>query len=137
MVELVVGQVSNVGQPELQGESCLPPEHSVTVVLDKDNQVPEFDPNGVRISIVEQGGWSIDQKLTLRSVADIWTSDALEVAPGRYSMAVYLDENGDEKFTSCEQGGADRYVGQIEMEVGTSNPAPQLDVSLTHLCDQR
>ena len=105
----------------------------MTITIDKDPLTP-IDPEGLRISIVEQGGWTLQQGLAVRSIGDVWTSNAINLASGRYAITIYVDEDNDEQFNPCTDGGNDRQAGQVEMDVGTSNPAPQIQLSLSQLC---
>ena len=73
-------------------------------------------------------------RTAVRSIGTVWSANAINLASGRYAITIYLDDDGDDEFNPCTEEGNDGYAVQVEMNVGTSNPAPQIQLSLSQLC---
>ena len=58
---LEVGEVTVLGQPRVENDECIPVVIPV-ITIDKDPLNP-IDPDRLRISILEQGGWALHQEL--------------------------------------------------------------------------
>ena len=133
--EIVDGALLDLGELVVRSLGCEVPAASVALeVLSPDRLPPELlDAGALRMQVREAGGWLDDRPLQGRALPGVPLGlPTLRLAPGRYTITVYVDGDEDEHFTACE--GGDPLAGHVEVRLDEGRPDAVVSLSLDRAC---
>ncbi|MCA9537614.1 MAG: hypothetical protein KC620_01925, partial [Myxococcales bacterium] len=134
-IEVVEGRLTDLGELTVAPLGCPVPPATLTPILSFDQvEWPRDVPLDLAMQVREAGGWSLEWSIgAVEPLAEL-TLDSLQLAPGRYEVTAFVDEDGDGQLDPCDADVPDRFVARTPLQLDEQMPAAQARLALQPAC---
>ncbi len=121
-LEIVEGEMSDIGAWRLPSSSCSVPRAEVLPIFDL--EAINILPPSLRFYIEERGGWSDDRALS--------EERRLILAPGDFRIIAYLEAGSIWESWSCDREGPEQPIAEIGLSLSEEQVQIEMPISFSH-----
>lgn len=130
------GPVVDLGHVHVLAQGCVVPDAAVGPSFELPPGVSAPADHFIRFEIAESGGWTeaYPRRDPVESEALPYVPPPVKLAPGVYTLRVWLDAEASGLLDGCEAATPDAWVGATSFTLDSATPAARPHVTLEPAC---